>query len=249
MIIETYIPGQPLNEAGKAVIQMMEGVAEGVSYADMIRLRLSGKVSEECKDTYIVAHENGVAMSRLWHGWGKHPNAIGNFGNFKTEDALQGKGIGKQMMAFWKDTIENEPEKPLALFCSSKERPLRMYQSFGFRPTEESKNGPIYRLYLPLGDSPETFEEFCQKYYRPAKYLIAKPATVEYRHEIDLLLNFALKNEGIGFGIGEFQKLEQALLYAPGTAQQLFTPEGRCVGWRIGEQKQVYPLYEELEIL
>ena len=28
--IETYIPGQPLNEAGKAVIKMMEGVAEGV---------------------------------------------------------------------------------------------------------------------------------------------------------------------------------------------------------------------------
>ncbi len=246
MVIEKYIPGKGMNTAGKAIEKMMEDVNDGRSYADMMRLRISGGVSEECYDTYFVAHKNGEALSRLWHGWGKHPDAIGNFGNFLTLEHLQGQGIGKQMMEVWKETIRDEKNKPLGLFCSSKERPAQMYFRYGFRPALKGKSyGP---LYLPLGNSPETFQEFCEMYYKPADKLIARSATVEYRHEIDLLLKFALLDRGLRFGIGGFTVIEEALLYAPGKAEQLFTPDGHCVGWRVGDEVQVYPLYEGLEI-
>ena len=106
MILETYIPGEGMTEAGKAIAKMMEGVNEGRSYADMMRLRISGGVSDQCEDTYFVAREGEECLSRLWHGWGKHENAIGNFGNFMTREDLQGQGIGKQMMALWQQTID-----------------------------------------------------------------------------------------------------------------------------------------------
>lgn len=247
MILETYIPGNGETVAGKALAEMMEGVAEGRSYADMMRLRISGGVSDQCNDTYFVAHENGKSLSRLWHGWGKHKDAIGNFGNFLTLEELQGQGIGTKMMQLWKKTIDEEENKPLGLFCSSKERPAQMYFRYGFRPALKGKSyGP---LYLPLGNSPETFQEFCDMYYQPAEKLIARPATIEWRHEIDLLLKFALLDRGIKFGIGGFTVIEEALLYAPGKAEQIFTPAGRCVGWRVGEETQVFPLYEGLEIV
>lgn len=247
MIIETYIPGNGMTDAGRAIEKMMEGVNEGSSYADMMRLRISGSVSDQCNDTYFVAREGEECLSRLWHGWGKHENAIGNFGNFLTREDLQGQGIGKQMMTVWQQTIEAEPNKPLGLFCSSKERPAQMYFRYGFRPALKGKSyGP---LYLPLGDSPETFQEFCEMYYLPTKKLIARTATIQWRHEIDLLLKFALLDRGLKFGIGEYTVIEQALLYAPGKAEQIFTEEGRCVGWRIGDQTQLLPLYEGLNIV
>ena len=247
MKIELYLPENGMTEAGKAIEKMMAGVNEGSSYADMMRLRISGGVADKCQDTYFVAHEDGECLSRLWHGWGKHKDAIGNFGNFLTREDLQGQGIGKKMMTVWQETIDAETNKPLGLFCSSKERPAQMYFRYGFRPALKGWSyGP---LYLPLGDSPETFQEFCDMYYQPTKRLIARTATIEWRHEIDLLLKFALLDRGIRFGIGEYTVIEQALLYAPGEAEQIFTEEGRCVGWRIGDKTQLFPLYEGLEIV
>lgn len=247
MVLERYIPGQPGNPMEQALLTMLKEIKAGTSYADMMRLRISGSVSDQCNDTYFVARKGEECLSRLWHGWGKHENAIGNFGNFLTREDLQGQGIGKQMMTVWQQTIDAEPNKPLGLFCSSKERPAQMYFRYGFRPALKGKSyGP---LYLPLGDSPETFQEFCEMYYLPTKKLIARTATIQWRHEIDLLLKFALLDRGLKFGIGEYTVIEQALLYAPGKAEQIFTEEGRCVGWRIGDQTQLFPLYEGLNIV
>lgn len=234
-----YVPGQPINPAGQALIRMLRDYAPGASYADMMRLRLSGKVADQCADTYFAAYEDGICYSRLWNGWGVHQDAVGNFGNFMTLEQCRGQGIGKKMLKLWYDNLQTREDKPLALFCSANDRVVQMYYDYGFRPA-----APGGHLYLPVGNSPESFEAFCEAYYTPSDFLIAKPATVQYRHEIDCLLRFALINAG-----EDFQKIEETLLYAPGTTQMLFTENGRCVGWQTDETVRVHPQYQNAKII
>lgn len=247
MKYEIYIPGEPKNEAGLALDQMMKDEKIGTSYADMIRYRASGAASKECTDIYFVAHEDGIGYSRLWHGWGKHENAIGNFGNFKTLEECQGKGIGKEMMKLWHQDITTRENLPLGLFCTSRLHTHNyFYRPVGFRAAIRGMEaGP---LYLPLGNSPETFQQFCDMYYQPSDFLISRPATVQYRHELDLLLRFALQDMGKEFRIGDNVKMEECLLYKPGQANMLFTEQGKCVGWEIDGGIQVHPQYEHLKI-
>jgi len=65
MVIEKYIPGKGMNTAGKAIAKMMEDVNDGRSYADMMRLRISGGVSEECYDTYYSCHSLAIHLPVL----------------------------------------------------------------------------------------------------------------------------------------------------------------------------------------
>lgn len=247
MKYEIYIPGESMNDAGRALTGMMEDEKHGVSFADMIRLRLSGAVSDQCTDTYFAAHQDGFCYSRLWHGWGKHENAIGNFGNFFTLEGYRGKGVGKEMMKLWLQDITTREDLPVGLFCTSRLVTLNyFYRPVGFRPAIRGKEaGP---LYLPLGDSPETFQQFCEKYYQPSDFLISRPATVQYRHEIDCLLRFAFVDMGKDVAIGDLQKMEEALLYFPGRARMLFTEDGRCVGWQADGITRVHPQYESTKI-
>lgn len=244
MKFDIYIPGQPINPAGQALMQMLLDYAPGASYADMMRLRLSGKVADQCSDTYFAAYEDGVCYSRLWNGWGVHKDAVGNFGNFLTLEQCRGQGIGKKMLQLWYDNLQNRRDKPLALFCSANERVADLYYAYGFRPATAGGH-----LYLPLGDSPEAFEQFCENYYTPSDILITRPATVQYRHEIDCLLRFAMINAGEDFDIGPIHKIEDALLYHPGKAQMLFTENGCCVGWRIEEATRIHPQYQNAKII
>ncbi len=246
MKFDVYIPGKEMNEAGVALGAMLQDYDPGVSYADMMRLRISGKLSDQCVDTYFVAHEAGVCYSRLWHGWGKHKDAVGNFGNFMTLESCRGQGIGKQMLTLWYDDLTHRQDVPLALFCSAAERPAQLYYPYGFRPAIEGRTyGPLYR---PLGNSPETFRQFCEMYYQPADFLVSRPATVQYRHEVDCLLKFALIDQGLKLGIGEQQSVEEVLLYKPGQCNMLFTEQGRCVGWEMNGITQVHPQYTNVKI-
>lgn len=246
MIFECYVPGQAFNAAGHAISAMMKDYNPGKSYADMIRLRISGKVSDQCSDTYFVAHQDGICYSRLWHGWGKHADSVGNFGNFLTLEQCRGQGIGKKMLEFWYNDLTGREDLPLALFCTAAERPARLYFPYGFRPAIAGRSyGP---LYCPLGNSPETFHDFCEKYYLPADILISRPATVQYRHEVDCLLRFALIDCGQPFGIGALQSIEEALLYRPGQCNMLFTEQGHCVGWEYDGTVQVHPKYQNVKI-
>ena len=122
-----------------------------------------------------------------------------------------------------------------------------MYEQYGMRPiTDGATYGPSY---MPLGDSPESFSQFCEQYYTPADYLIARPASFAYRHEIDCLLKFALLARGESFfGIGDIPSAEHAILYAPERAHMLFTESGRCVGWSADEQTQTHPQYSHCKI-
>lgn len=244
MVFEKYITGTPENDAYKAICQMMVNVQIGVPHADMIRLRLGGSVARECHDVYYVAHENGKGVARHWNGWGKHKDAIGNWGNFLTLEDYRGRGIGGQLLGLWWKDFQTQKKRPLCFLCSAATKELTaLYSRFGFRPAiEGTERGP---LYMPVGQSPATFREFCESYYQPSKTLVHKRATIEYRHEIDCLLQFARKDMGLTFGIGEMKSVESALLYCPERAGILFAEDGHAVGWSIDGEIQVHPLYND----
>ena len=247
MIFERYVPGEEKGEAYEALFHMMQGVAVGSSYADMIRLRLSGALARQCQDTYYVARDGKTPCSRHWNGWGKHKDAIGNWGNFFTAEAFRGQGIGAKLLAFWEEDFKTCKNPPLCFLCSAATKELTSwYGKYGFVVAIEGTE--FGSLYKPVGDSPATFREFYRNYYQPSETLIHKKATVEYRHEIDCLLRFAFKDLGLKFGFGEQKDLESVLLTSPSRAGLLFSGDGHCVGWSFDGAKQVFPLYEQSRV-
>ena len=71
---------------------------------------------------------------------------------------------------------------------------------------------------------------------------------MQYRHEIDCLLKFALIDEERKLEIGAVQSAEEMLLYRPGQCNMLFTEQGHCVGWEVDGTVQVHPQYEGIKI-
>lgn len=243
MKFDLYLPENGQTEAGLALSDMIKDLDHGVPYADMLRIRLAGGTLAESIDRYFVAHENGVCCSRLWYGWGRHDNAIGNFGHFFTLENMRGQGLGKKLLEMWFNDLKNQPNKPLGFFCTG---PLALYKPYGFRSVKDGETlGP---LYLPVGNSPATFKEFCEMYYEPSDTLFCKKATVEWRHEIDCLLKFVFYDRGLDFNIGNVAYLEAALLYNPNQAKVIFTDKGRCVGWALGNEIRLHPDYDETKI-
>ncbi len=243
---DVFCPNQGMNQAGQALAAMLESEATGKSYADAMRARVSGALKDACTDTYFVAHESGACVSRLWYGWGKHADAIGNFGNFLTLEEYRGHGIGTRLLEMWYADLQGRDHLPLALFCTSAPKAALMYEKYGMRPINKgAAYGPSF---MPLGNSPDTFADFCEWYYQPSSYLVSRSASFAYRHEIDLLLKFALLQRGAALGIGEMPSAEHAILYAPARAQMLFTDHNRCVGWSVDGQIQVYPAYQNISI-
>ena len=244
--IDKFICGEPVNEAQRALIAMLENENLGVSYADMMRYRASNQAASECVDTYYVAHEDGKAYSRLWNGWGRHQNAIGNYGNFVTLEEVRSQGLGHRMLEVWHEDITSRSDLPLCFLCMGEKRAAKLYFPYGFRTIEKDASwGP---LFMPLGDSPTDFREFCESYYKPSDILIRRKATVEWRHEIDCLLKYSLWSMGMDHTING-KILEQALLCSPDAADLLFTESGRCVGWMLDGLTSVHPTYKKSEII
>ena len=243
---DVFRPAQGINEAGNALSRMLAEESIGKSYADAMRARVLGLLAGECTDTYFVAHEDGACVSRLWYGWGTHTDAIGNFGNFLTLEEYRGQGIGTRLLEMWYADLQSRSDLPLGLFCTSAPKAALMYEKYGMRPiAQDAAYGPSY---MPLGESPARFADFCEAYYQPASCLISRSASFAYRHEIDCLLKFALSVRGESLGIGDTPSAEHAILYAPDRAQMLFTERGTCAGWSVDGQAQVYPAYRNLKI-
>ncbi len=246
MKFEMYLPEQGMTEAGLALVEMVKEIDLGQSYADMLRFRVAGNAHTACYDRYFVAHENGIAYSRHWNGWGRHNNAIGNFGNFLTVEEMRGQGIGRKLLGMWYEDLTTHPHAPLAVFCTAGHRSSKLYMPYGFHMIQDGAEfGPMY---LPLGDSPERFCDFCEMYYEPSDVLICREATLEWRHEIDCLLKFALAEQGLSVEIGNIPNVESALLYHPGKAKMIFTESGRCVGWMLGDEIRLHPAYNRTSI-
>ena len=249
MIYDKFIAGDN-NVAVRLLKRHMETLDLTLSYAKMIINRIEGKYKKQCTDIYFVAHDENKFYSRLWYGWGNHKNSIGNFGNFLTIEDARGMGIGREMLKMWGDDIKKREELPIGLFCSAGSTELvELYSKFGFRlAVRGTEVGPLYK---PLGESPESFYEFCKKYYTPTDKLYAKKATVEYRHEVDCLLKFALIDNGVQFGFEEASCLEEILVFDKKIcANILFTKDEKVVGWQIvlpdGTVKnQIFPIYSD----
>ena len=243
--IDKFICGEAEGTAQIALLKMLENENVGVSYADMMRYRIQNRAVSDCVDTYYVAHDNGVAFSRLWNGWGKHINAIGNFGNFVTVDEVRGKGLGHRMLDVWFDDISSRNDLPLCFLCMGEKRAAKLYFPYGFTTIQrDAEWGP---LYMPLGDSPKDFRDLCEIYYESSEFLYRRPATVEWRHEIDCLLKYALWNMGLEHTI-DGKTLEYALLRSPEKAELLFTDKGKCVGWALEGKSCIHPKYSSSTI-
>ncbi len=238
--------------AGKALLCWVEEAEPPeASYAQMMRFRLQGEAFPECRDAYFAALDETRCVSRVWHGWGKHADAIGNFGNFRTAQDHQHQGIGRVLLDRCFSELQTAKELPLALFCSAGAFIAPAYRKYGFHALlPGTDHGP---LYCPLGDSPRSFAEFCRQYYHPAEKLQLLPGTIGFRHEIDLLLKFALAYEGRNFGLSAFPSYEAAYLAirhdrAAGVLERVALPDGHTVGWAFtapgGEREmQLHPAY------
>ncbi len=176
----------------------------------VILKRLAGNTARQCRDVYFIATDNGECVSRLWYGWGKHRDSIGNFGHFNTREDHRKEGIGGELVKRCFADMEQRRELPLCLFCtSSKPYLVQLYGRHGFRPALRGTDCGY--LYCPLGESPGSFQEFCLQYYQPRGNWRLLPGTLEYRHEIDCLLRFALADAGEEkFGWPDMQNYESA---------------------------------------
>ncbi len=247
-----YIPGLSEKSDGEAIRSAMADLDLGVPYAEMMRYRIDGKAASECNDIYyLCTDEDNNLVSRLWMGWGKHGGAVGNWGNFLTEPEYRGQGIGRKMLDFWFSDIMTRQGLPKALFCTvGSERLAKLYEPYGFRPAiKGTAFGP---LYCPLGESPDRFEEFCSGYYKPAKALVFKRATLEWRHEIDCLLKFAMLDAGLDYLPEGMVSLEASLLENGGKdVEIIFTDINIPVGLAHLRQDgkrdiSIHPLYLHL---
>lgn len=250
MKFEKYFAGQLRNDAYDALWSMVKDDKPEVAYAETIRRRVKGELADLCVDNYYIAYDENGCYNRLWSGWGKHKDAIGNFGHFLTLPEARGKGLGDRVLDVWASDILTRGDVPLGLFCTAEPAIIdRFYRQYGFREIDPTKHGGY--LYLPLGDSPETFTEFCEKYYQPSKTLIHKRGNLEYRHELDCLLRFAMSIIGKGddFFLGEYEFVEEYLIFCPERVGMLFAEDGHCVGWSLDGNIVVHPLYKDSKII
>lgn len=245
-----FLCGTPETKASMALSQWLSETDTDRSYLPMMQHRVSGKAANDCKDIYYIAMEGDIAVSRLWNGWGKHPGAVGNFGNFMTLDEVQGRGIGRKLLNMWYEDLMEQPDRPIGLFCSAKNGYLiDLYGGYGF--TQAVIKPTFSMLYKPLDGSPADFQSLCEEYYCKAEKLTVRPATVQWRHEIDCLLKFSLAAEGESFGLPGCKTLEEAIVWPHiGTAQLLFTEKDRPVGWSFTGPDgithwQIHPRYRE----
>ena len=213
----------------------------------VMKRRIMGEYKDICTDNYYIAYNDEKCLTRLWTGWGKHKDSIGNFGHFLTLPECRGMGLGRETLKMWIKDTKERPDAPLAFFCSAAPKIADIYRPYGFREILPEAYGGF--LYMPLGDSPETFKEFCDKYYQPSDTLVHKKATLEYRHEVDCLLKFALSLEGIGYNIGKIAFVEAALVNCPEKVGMFFSQDGHCVGWSFDGENKIHPLYNNSKII
>ena len=209
--IDVYVTGQNRPDSVDVLAESLVDFELDKPWSETLRLRVAGKLAKECKDTYyICTDEEGKLVSRLWTGWGRHERPVANWGHFVTDESLRGHGIGRIVMAAWQEDMAKRDDLPLALFCTASERLTTFYKPYGWRCAKEGATcGP---LYFPLGDSPETFAEFCKRYYKPASSLVFKKADFEWRHEIDCLFKFYMYCNDMGYMPKGADSLETALI-------------------------------------
>ena len=184
---EKFIVGEEKNEVFRALYNMTP--AEDV----YMHMRMSGAVSDVCTDIYFVTHEGEEALCRVWMCYGKHEGAVSNWGAVFTPPQHRGKGYCVKTLDLCFDELEKMDNPPPALFCTAGTI-SEVYKRYGFVPAlKGAEMGPLYR---PFGNSPATFQEFCEQYYTDTDELVVIDADFGHRNEVDCL--FALRAYGHG---------------------------------------------------
>ena len=119
MKYEKCFVGQHRNAAYNALLNMVGDELPNEAHTQIIRRRLQGEFLNICTDNYYVAYEGDKCYSRLWTGWGKHKDSVGNFGHFLTLPEKRGQGIGREILKIWTSDIKGRSDVPLALFCTA----------------------------------------------------------------------------------------------------------------------------------
>lgn len=237
MILETYQAGTAPNAAYHA---LKAAIPADDSY---MHYRLDGQVSDVSDDYFFTAHENGIAISRLWMSIPKNPYPISNWGAFFTLEPYRGQGIGKQVLSHCFSFLRSHDRLPLGLFCTAGKVSLAsLYARYGFTCAIHNTDcGPLYH---PLDHSPADFRSFCREYYTPASSLHAEKATFAYRNEVDCLLKFAMLDMGLDYRIDGEGDLNLILLHTPARdARVILTDDGKCVGWMLDGKSCLHPGY------
>jgi len=208
-----------------------------------MHLRLSGALTDVCTDLYFLTHEDGKGLSRVWMGYGKHENAVCNWGAVYTEAECRGKGYCAKTLDYCFEVVDALEDPPIALFCTAGDI-TAFYRRYGFVPAlKGAEKGPLYR---PGPDSPATFQEFCEAYFTPTDELTIIDADFGWRNEIDCLLRFALLDRGEAFGIKGVDELRVLLMNEPARAKIVLTKENKCAGWMVDGEMQLHPMYRGL---
>ena len=239
--------GQYRNDGYYALYDMVKDELPDEAHTKIIRRRLQGEFADLCTDNYYIAHKDGKCYSRLWTGWGKHKDAIGNFGHFLTLPEKRGQGLGREVIKKWTADIKSRGDAPLALFCTANAQITEIYRPLGFREITPNKKGGF--LYCPLGNSPENFDEFCKFYFVPGEKIYQKPASMQFRHEVDCLLRFAFSNLNEEFTMGDKFYVEDYFVNCPEKLSLFFDERNHVVGWGLENEFKIHPAYRNCEII
>ncbi len=237
---EKYIAGSEKNKAYEFLNKMI------LPDDHFLRMRLYGELTDVSNEIFFLTHDEEKGLSRIWMSYGKHKNAISNWGAVATPEEYRGKGYCAKTLEYCFDYVDSMQDSPLALFCTAGALWLtELYKKYGWTTAiKGTDRGPLYR---PVGNSPKTFQEFCKQYYTETDELFVVDATFEWRNEIDCLLRFALIDIGEGFGINGINDIWPIILNEPERAKIILTKENKCVGWMIDGEMQLYPLYRNVK--
>ena len=215
-------------------------------------LRRSIGAVPECEDRFFLASVDGQYAGRLWYGWGRHLDAIGNFGHFEVLEKYQGKGVGRTLLKRFEQDLHHGACRASAIFCSTDSRwMVNICRTMGFRMVDDGQEHGD--LFCPVSPNvPKNFKDFCCEYYQPSDKVYMRKATMEYRHELDCLLKICFRKMKLSYEAAGFDSFEAACHHAGQTRKPLycfFTENGHCVGWMFQNCKILYPLYSESEII
>ncbi len=200
---------------------------------------------------YFAIVDNHI-ISKLWESFGSHENSVGNWGGFETDEKYRRQGIGRQVLDFWYNDINNRNDKPLAYFCTAGKQYLAdLYRNYGFYP---ALKGTTYGyLYCPIGDSPKTFQDFCEQYYTDTDKLTFRKVDYDYRVEIDCLFKFAMADLGLSFSFDNVSSVSDWLEgERKGILEFIFTSSKKVAGWAYTPENSterqiiIFPKYKYL---
>lgn len=239
---EVYIAGDEKNKAYEFLNEMI------LPDDRFLHMRLQGELTDVTNELFFLTHDEEKGLSRIWMSYGKHKNAISNWGAVATPEEFRGKGYCAKTLEYCFDYVDNMPNAPLALFCTAGTLELtNLYKKYGFVTAISGRDrGPLYR---PVGNSPKTFQEFCKQYYDETDELYITDATFQWRNEIDCLLRFALIDMGESLNIKGVSDIWPIILNEPERAKVIHTKEKKCVGWMLDGEIQLHPLYRNIKTI